>query len=312
MAQQTETLANERIVYLNGDFIPESNATVHIHDYGFTHGDGVFDTARTFAGEPFLLEEHIKRLFRSLRYVQIDPGLSPQEFIDISREVIDRNRHLLGPGDDYWVFQRISRGSAMPDGPGGRHGPTVAVTCVPLPLAARAKLFRDGIEVVIPSVRRTSPQAISPAAKTHNYLNLIVAGKEHAQTSPDAWPILLDDRGFLTEGSGSNLFLVRDGAVRTPKEQYVLPGLSRQVVKDLCVQLDIPCTEDDLASYDGITADEAFITSTSLCMCHLSRFNGVDLPGDGKPGPITQRLIQAYREKIGTDFVAQYLDKLAD
>ena len=189
MVDVSAQLSNERMVYLNGDYVPESRAMVHFLDRGFIYGDGVFDTARTFNGQAYRLEQHIERLFRSLRYLQIDPGLSADEFAAISEDVLARNRHLLGENEDYWIFQRVTRGSAFPDGPGGRDGPTVIVYCVPLPLKARAPLFRDGIEVVIPATRRAPPEVLSPAAKTQNYLNLVVAGLESKASAPDAWPI---------------------------------------------------------------------------------------------------------------------------
>ncbi len=189
-----DSLMNERVVYLNGEFVPESRATIPISDRGFIYGDAVFDTARTFGGKIYRLREHVERLLRSLRYVQIDPGMDAEKFCAISEQVVERNTHLLGPSDDYWVFLRVTRGPNNPDGPGDKAEPTVIVTCVPLPLAKRANLFRDGIEVVVPSTRRTPPESLNPAAKTHNYLNLIVAGLETQKSAPDAWPILLDTR----------------------------------------------------------------------------------------------------------------------
>ena len=306
-----DNLSNERVVYLNGDYVPESRATISISDRGFIYGDAVFDTARTFGGKCYRLQEHVDRLMRSLRYVQIDPSLTAAEFTAIAEQVIERNLHLLGPSDDYWVFLRVTRGPNYPDGSGAEAGATVIVTCVPLPLAKRASLFRDGVEVVVPSTRRTPPEALNPAAKTHNYLNLIVAGLETQKTSPDAWPVLLDTRGFLTEGSGSNIFLVHDGKVRTPKAQYVLAGVSRAVTMDLCRNLGIDISEDDLAPYDAATADEAFITSTSLCLCPMGRFNG-GVIGDGEvPGPVTAKLMEAYRAEVKCDYVAQYLSHLS-
>ncbi len=305
-----DLLLNERVAYVNGEYMPESRATVSISDRGFIFGDAVFDTARTFGGKIYRLQEHVDRLFRSLRYVQIDPGLSTAEFCAISEQVVERNLHLLGPGDDYWVFLRVTRGPNYPDSPGGDAGATVIATCVPLPLAKRAPLFRDGIDVVVPSTRRTPPESLNPAAKTHNYLNLIVAGLENQKTSPDAWPVLLDTRGFLTEGSGSNIFLVHDGKVRTPKAQYVLAGVSRAVTMDLCRAQGIEIAEDDLAPYDAATADEAFITSTSLCLCPLRSFNGRAIGNGTVPGPVTAKLIAAYKAEVGADYVAQYLQHL--
>ena len=306
----SDSLSNERVVYLNGEYVPESRAQIPITDRGFIYGDAVFDTARTFGGKCYRLAEHVDRLMRSLRYVQIDPGLSAGEFTAIAEDVIERNLHLLGPNEDYWVFLRVTRGPNYPDGPGGDAGPTVIVTCVPLPLAKRAPLFRDGIDVVVPATRRTPPESLNPAAKTHNYLNLIVAGLETQKAAPDAWPVLLDTRGFLTEGSGSNIFLVQGGKVRTPKAQYILAGVSRAVTLDLCRDIGVDIAEDDLSPFDAATADEAFITSTSLCLCPMRSFNGAAI-GDGSvPGPVTAKLIEAYKAEVKTDYVAQYLDHL--
>ena len=306
----SDSLSNERVVYLNGEFVPESRATIPISDRGFIYGDAVFDTARTFGGKIYRLREHVERLMRSLRYVQIDPGLDADKFCTISEQVVERNAHLLGPSDDYWVILRVTRGSNNPNGPRDRAEPTVIVTCVPLPLAKRANLFRDGIEVVVPSTRRTPPESLNPAAKTHNYLNLIVAGLETQKSAPDAWPVLLDTRGFLTEGSGSNIFLVHGGKVRTPKAQYVLAGVSRAVTLDLCRDLGIEIEEDDLSPYDAATADEAFITSTSLCLCPMGKFNGRPVADGTVPGPVTARLMEAYKAEVKTDYVAQYLSHL--
>ena len=310
MNETSGSLSNERVVYLNGEYVPESRATISISDRGFIYGDAVFDTARTFGGICYRLPEHVERLMRSLRYVQIDPGLGAAEFTAIADEVIERNLHLLGPNEDYWVFLRVTRGPNYPDGPGGDKGPTVIVTCVPLPFRKRAPLFRDGIDVVVPATRRTPPEALNPAAKTHNYLNLIVAGLETQKSGPDAWPVLLDTRGFLTEGSGSNIFLIQNGKLRTPKAQYVLPGVSRAITMDLCRDLGLDIQEDDLSPFDAAVADEAFITSTSLCLCPMRSFNGAAI-GDGTvPGLITAKLIEAYTREVKTDFVAQYLDHL--
>ena len=218
-------LANERVAYFNGDVVPESQVLISFRDRGFRLGDGAFDTTRTFGHRIFKIEEHIARFFRTLRYLQIDPGLSPQELIDISEDVLARNLHLLDKDEDYWVFQRVTRGLEVVGGDIFEHdGPTVIVECTPLPLKARAGLFRDGIEVVVPAMRRVPPEALSSRAKTHNYLNLILADKEAKANNPGAWGILLDGDGFLTEGMGSNFFLVEDGRVLTPRPQKVLGG----------------------------------------------------------------------------------------
>jgi branched-chain amino acid aminotransferase len=302
--------ANERIVYFNGDYIPESQALVPYRERSFIFGDGAFDMTRTFCHRIFKLDAHLERFYRSLKALRLDPTMPVEQMAAISREVVERNLHLIGAADDYWLGQRITRGVHRAAGDNWKHtGPTVIVECMPLPLAERAHLYRDGIQVVTPSVRRTPPEALTPRAKSHNYLNLVMGDIEvHAQ-NPVGWAILLDMNGNLCEGLGSNIFLVKDGVLRTPRENFVLPGVSRATAIELAAKLNIPFREDDLDLYDAYNADEAFITSTSLCICPVASINGMAM-GAGAYGPVTKRLIDAYADLVGCDFVQQYLDRL--
>ena len=234
-------MLNERVAFVNGEFVPESRATISIHDLGFVYGDAVYDTARTFAGKLFKLPEHIERLYQTLRYVRIDPGMTPQQMTEKTEEVVRRNLPLLNEGDDFWVTQRVSRGLARYEGdPIVYAGATVVIECVPLPFKGRAHYFRDGIPVATPSVRRIAPEALSPRAKTTNYLNMTLGDLEVKARDPKLWAVLLDHNGNLCEGIGANIFLVRGGVVMTPKEDNVLPGISRATVIELCRQLAIP------------------------------------------------------------------------
>ncbi|MBM3492366.1 MAG: branched-chain amino acid aminotransferase [Alphaproteobacteria bacterium] len=298
-------LANQRIAYHNGAYLPEDEVRVSFRDRGFKYGDAAFDTTRSFGGRIFKLPEHVERFYRSLRYLRLDPGLSPAQMIAVSEEVFARNRHLLGPDEDFWLSQRVSRGLDS-GGP-----PTVIVECTPLPLKARAPLFRQGIEVVVPAVRRVSPSAVSPRSKMHNYINLILADFEAKAATPDAWAVLLDENGNLAEGQGSNIFLAREGRLYTPSGKYVLPGVSRQTVIDLAAAEGIAVVEGDIDLYDAAVADEAFLTSTSLCLCPIRAINGGKLGDGGVPGPLTKRLMAAYAKFVGFDFVGQYLKHLA-
>ena len=304
-------LANERVAWFNGKIVRESEVLIPFRDQGFLRGDAVFDMTRSFNGKAFRLAEHIARLYRSLRYLDLDPGMPASEMAAVSEEVLARNRHLLGPGEDYWLAQRISRGiNRVPGDNWERYGPNVIVECVPLPLRERAKHFRDGIGVVTPSLRRTPPDSLSPRAKMHQYLNLVLADREVKAQNPDAWAVLLDVNGNLSEGQGSNIFLVRDGCLMTPRERYVLPGVSRQAVIDLAATLKIPFEEQDIDLYDAYTADECFLTSTSLCICGVRSLNGRSFAEGTVPGPVTRRLTEAYKKLVGCDFVAQYLRRL--
>lgn len=306
----SEVRANHRVAFFNGRFVPEREVVLPFRDRGFKYGDAAFDMTRTFHGRPFRLKEHVARLYRSLRYLRIDPGLRPEEMEEISEQVLDRNRHFLTPDTDFWVGQRVSRGVDAVGDEGWEHtGPNIIVECIPLPLKARARLFRDGIDIVVPPTRRAAPEALSPRAKTHNYLNLITADLEAKSQDREAWSVLLDSQGHLAEGIGSNIFLVHDGAVTTPHAQWVLPGISRQAVIDLCGELGIACRESDLDLYDAATADEIFMTSTSLCICPVRSIAGRALPGP-LPGPLTTRLAEAYARMVNCDFTAQYLSHL--
>jgi branched-chain amino acid aminotransferase len=305
------SLVNERVAWFNGNIVRESEVMIPFRDQGFLRGDAVFDMTRSFNGKAFRLKEHIARLYRSLKYLEIDPGISPAEMAAISENVLDRNRHLLGPGEDYWLAQRISRGiSQVPGDNWDHYGPNVIVECIPLPLRERAKYFRDGIEVVTPSLRRTPPDSLSPRAKMHQYLNLVLADREVKAQNSAAWAVLLDVNGNLSEGQGSNIFLVRDGRLTTPRERYVLPGVSRQAVIELARQPAISCKENDVDLYDAYTADECFLTSTSLCICGVRSLNGRTFAAGEVPGPVTTRLIEAYKRLVECDFVAQYLQRL--
>lgn len=301
----------ERVAYFNGKIVPESQVLIPFRDRSFKYGDGVFDMTRTFGGRIFKLTEHVDRLYRSLKYAGIDIGLSREEVMAISEEVLNQNLPLLDPADDYWVAQRVSRGVDLVGGDFWQNsGPTVIIDCTPLPLKARAHLYRDGIDVVFPSVQRTPPECLSPNVKSHNYLNIIMGDLEVRSVNPNHWALLLDTRGFLSEGMGSNVFLVKDGVLYTPKVQYVLAGVSRQTVIELAEQLKFKVVEDDLTPYDAFTADEAFITSTSFCICPVHSFNGKTV-ADGKvPGPLTKQLTEAYSDLVDCDFVEQYLRHL--
>lgn len=302
---------SERTVYFNGNYIPESQAKVPFRDRSFKYGDGVFDMTRTFGHKIFKIKEHVDRLYQSLNYMSIHINLSKKEMIDISNKVLEINLPLIDNKEDYWVGQRISRGT---DKVGGEQwdidgGPTIIVECAPLPLKPRASLYETGIKVWTPSVRRTPFQSMSPRAKTHNYINLILGDNEVKNIDEEAWAVLLDINGNLTEGMGSNIFTVSNNILYTPKTQSVLGGISRETVVNLARKIGIKVIEKDIEIFEAINSDEMFLTSTSLCVCPVSFFNGKKI-GENIFGPITKSLIKAYSDFVEFDFVSQYLDNL--
>lgn len=296
-----------RVAYLNGEYLPEAETKISIRDAGVVYGDGVFDTARTFDGKLFRMKEHLDRLADSLAYARIDAGISMDDLLAATEELVARNEAARRDGEDWWVTARVTSGQQSFDGePAPNTGATVMIDSVPLPLRARANFFRDGIAAVIPGRRRVHPEALSPNAKTNNYMNMIIAQREVAAVSSGAWALMLDVNGDIAEGPGSNIFVVRNGVVFTPTSEYVLAGISRAVVIELCGSLGIECREETLSVHTAMTADEAFFTSTSLCACPVSTLNGARFRA-GIPGPVTKRIMDAFADLVGMDYVAQYL-----
>jgi len=227
----------------------------------------------------------------------------------LTHEILERNITLLQENEDYWVTQRVTRGIRSGDLNQDTSSieSTIIINCRKIIFRKRAPYFKDGVPLSVSSVRRIPPWAVSPRAKTHNYLNMVLAENEVKAHSPSAWAVLLDENGNLCEGLGCNIFVVKNGVLYTPPDMYTLGGITRKVVMDLARSVNIPLIVKDLDPYDAITADEIFLTSTSLCVCPAISFNGTII-GDGDiPGPITKKLQKAFNSIINMDFVQQYL-----
>ena len=288
--------------YFNGEWVPFSQVKIDPMDRGFIVGDVIFDVARTFNGKSFRMDQHIDRLYRSLKYVRIDPGLSPREMYDISEEAIARNENLREEAGDFTITQFITRGpgnSSRDAGP-----PAVCVKISAAAFGRYAKLYNDGAHGVITRTRSYPVDSLDPKVKHYSRMNFNLADLEAADVDPEGWPILTDSEGNLTEGTGYNVFLVTDGVIRTPGDRNILQGISRGMVFDLAEQLEIPLVEEDLQPYDMYTADEAFFSSTTPCVLPVTVVDKRDI-GDGRPGPIVQQLLSAWSEVVGLDIVDQ-------
>jgi branched-chain amino acid aminotransferase len=294
----------EYTAYFKGEWMPFSEVKIDPMDRGFTVGDVVFDVARTFNGKSFRMEDHIQRLYRSLKFVRIDPGLSAKEMLDISEEVVQRNDHLRAEVGDFTITQFVTRGPGSSSRSAGP--PAVCVKVAPIGFGRFADLFKDGAHGVITRTRSYPVESLDPKVKNYSRMNFNLADLEAADVDPEAWPILTDADGSLTEGTGYNVFLVTDGVIRTPGDRNILQGVSRGMVFDLARQLNIPLVEEDLQPYDLYTADEAFFSGTSPCILPVSKVDQREI-GDGRPGPIVQQLLSAWSETVGMDIVDQAL-----
>ena len=290
--------------YICGEWMPTSQVRIDPMDRGFLVGDAVFDVARTFNGRSFRMREHVDRLYRSLKYVRIDPGMAPEDMVMTSEEVIRRNEHLRAEVGDFAIWQFVTRGRgrwAHSAGP-----PAVGVFIRSLGFARFAHLYTEGAHGVIVRSRSYSPESLDPKVKNFSRMNFNMAELEAGDIDKAGWPILMDSRGNVTEGVGYNIFLVADGVVRTPGDRTVLQGVSRGMVFELAKGLGIPIVEEEVQPYDLYTADEVFFSSTSPCVLPVTRVDRRPV-GNGVPGPVVRRLLAAWSEAVGLDIVEQAL-----
>ena len=292
----------DTITYWNGDWVPFSEVKIHPHDRGFMVADTVFDAARTFNGKGFRFKEHVDRLYRSLNYARLDPRLTPEEMLDLHEEAVERNRHFLPEVGDFVIWPFVTRGLgrwASTAGPAN-----VCIEVRPIDYGRFLPFMQAGAHGVIAKTRSYSSQALDPKIKHYSRMNFNLAEMEAKDVDPDAWPILLDAAGNLSEGTGYNVFLVTDGTIRTAGDSSILQGISRMTVNDLAEQLNIPISEEELQPYDLYTADEVFFSGTSYCVMPVTKVDRREI-GDGKPGPVLQQLLAAWGEMVGVDIIGQ-------
>ena len=299
---------DQRIVYINGEYVNAYEATVSVFDRGFRWGDAVYEVERTFAGKVYETEAHVIRLLNSLRYTGIEPNISKQEFVDIVEKVSALNAPAFGDDNDYEVVQVVSRGEVLPDRT-AVSSPTVVCYCEPLALTSWAHQYVEGVRLVVPSTRRTPPQSLSPKAKISNKMNHFVAQREASNIDPQAMALLLDDAGNITEAPGGNFLFLSDDVLCVPNTNKVLGGISMLSVIQVAQGLGITVEEKEYTPFDVYHAQEAFVTSTPYMMLPVASLNGMPV-GSGKPGPIGKRILAVLSEKVGLDIVDQALRSL--
>ena len=304
----------EPLVYLNGRLVPASQAHLAIYDAGIVLGATVTEMTRTFRHEPFRLEDHLARLFRALKYVRLDIGLSLDELAARSHELLAHNLKTIDSRDDLGLIHFVTAGEyatyAGSAGGAARTTPTVCMHTFPLPWELWAQRVRQGIHLVTPSIRHVPPQCFDPKMKYRSRMHYFLADQEARLVDPEASALLLDLDGNLTETSGANFLLVDRGAIVSPTLRNILPGISRATVIELAAELGIPFVERDLQVYSAINADEAFVTSTPYCLLPVTKVNGTAV-GGGAPGPVFRALQGAWSKRVGVEIEQQIVDGAA-
>ena len=241
-------MSAQRQVYFNGKYVPESEARVSIFDSALMFGDMVFEVTRTYNHEPFRLREHLERLYAGIKILEIDCGLTIDEMEAVTLETMEVNASLFPEGLDMQIMHDVSRGplalydTVFPQG----LEPTVSINCWPLTyhLAGIADSYDTGVHAVTVPQRSVPSRLIDPKIKNRSRIYYQVAGVQAGKVEPGAYPILMDDDGFLTEGAGANFFIVRDGELFTPEGRNILRGVTRGAVMDLAASEGIPCVSE--------------------------------------------------------------------
>lgn len=300
---------SQRVVFLNGSFVPEREAKISIYDMSLSEGAMAFEVCRTFNGRLFKLREHLERLHDSLSALGVQSGMSLGELERVSQETLARNLSTESADTDWNLIVNVSPGPSptfIEAFTAEEVRPTVIVSCFPMTrrLAKLAGAYHHGVDVVVPEQRAMPPDLLDPAIKTRGRLHYLIAAQQAGRMRAGATAVLVNPQGYLTESTNANVFLVREGKLYTPHLRDVLPGVTRGVILDLAEVLGLDVAEADLTVKDALQASEVLLTSTSIGILHARSFNGTTL-GDGKPGPIGLKLRTAFDQHVGVDIVAQ-------
>ena len=288
------------IAYFNGEWIAHDQLRLPIEDLGFQLGATIVERMRTFQSQAYRLDEHLQRLRHSLQVVGWDAERLVPEVAAATVELLARNAKLLAPGDDWGLAVFITPGRTT-----DAAQPTVCVRGYPLPFADWAAKFQAGVELAVVDIRQVPDNCWPSELKCRSRLHYYLADQQAAAKTPGARALVLDQDGNVGEATTANVVahFASSGLVTPPREK-VLPGVSQQVLFELADELNISHAQRDLTPVELATAAEVFLTSTSVCMLPVVRIDGQPV-GQGRAGPIYQRLLAAWGEQVGVDIPGQ-------
>jgi branched-chain amino acid aminotransferase len=299
----------QRLVYFNGKFVPDSEARISIYDSALMFGDMVFEMTRSFNNKQFKLREHLERLYASIRYARIPLEMTIDQMEAAVYETIEVNKHCFEEYDEDRIMINVSRGLIpIYEGKVGTPaGPNVIIANYPLrwTIQGLSHLYDTGINLVLVPQRALPAHLLEPKIKNRSRMHYQMANIQASlYEGKDNWAMLIDPDGFIAEGTGDNIFIVKDGVVITPEGRNILRGISRDYTFEICDQLDIKCIEKNIDPYDLLNADECFVTATPFCVLPVMRYNGQSI-GDGKYGKITKSILKQWSANVGLDIEKQ-------
>jgi branched-chain amino acid aminotransferase len=289
-------------IYLNGELVEKEKAVVSVYDHGFLYGDGVFEGIRVYSGNVFRLKEHLDRLYDSAKAILLNIPHTYEEMEEIVLQTLRKNDFR-----DAYIRLVISRGTGdLGLDPRRCKAPNIVVIAEQLALFPQ-ELYEKGITMVTVPTRRNRPDILSPKVKSLNYLNNIMVKVEATNAGADE-ALTLNTEGYVAEGSGQNIFLVKRGVLYTPPS-YVgaLEGVTRNAIIDLARELGYEVKEEPFTRYDVYVADEVFLTGTAAEVIPVVSLDSRVI-GDGKPGIHTHTLLNAFRRLVVEDGVKVYTE----
>ncbi|MGM0920956.1 MAG: branched-chain-amino-acid transaminase [Bacillota bacterium] len=284
-------------IFLNNEFVKKEDAKISVYDHGFLYGDGIFEGIRVYSGNIFRLNEHMKRLYESARSILLNMPYTQEEMTDLTVKTVEKNGL-----DDAYIRLVVSRGVGdLGLDPYKCKQANVVIIVEPLSIFPK-HLYETGIDIVTVPTRRNRPDVLSPKVKSLNYLNNVLV-KIEAHLANVSEALMLNDQGYVAEGSADNVFIYKNKKLLTPPGYLgALEGVTRNVIIEIAEELGYDVREEPFTRHDVYTADEVFLTGTAAEVIAVVKVDGREI-GDGQPGEHTNRLLECFREKVISDGV---------
>ena len=286
---------NELIVYINGEYLPESQAKISVYDHGVLFSDGVFEGIRIYEEKIFKFDEHIDRLYCAAKAIKLDIPINKNEMKQVVQETCKRNNMANG-----YIRLVVTRGIGdLGIDPDKCPNPTIFCIVAQLKLYSN-EMYENGLSIITASQRRNKSTIVDPQIKSLSYLNNILA-KIEANRSGAAEAVMLNEDGIVTECTVSNIFMIKDEVLYTPPT-YVgaLDGITRRTVISLAKEMGIEVQEREFTLFNLYNADECFLTGTGAEIIAVKEVDERVI-GEGRMGDMTRRLLHRFREYVRED-----------
>ncbi|MFC3883122.1 branched-chain-amino-acid transaminase [Bacillus songklensis] len=290
----------EQWIYLNNEFVKKEDAKISVYDHGFLYGDGVFEGIRVYSGNVFRLEEHIDRLYKSAHSIMLNIQQTPDEMTKLIVDTVAKNKL-----ENAYIRVVVSRGIGnLGLDPYNCGVPNLVIIAEPLSLFPK-ELYERGLEIITVATRRNRPDVLSPKVKSLNYLNNVLV-KIEAHLAGVSEALMLNDQGYVAEGSADNVFILKKGILYTPPTYLgALEGITRNAIIDIAKELGYEVKEEPFTRHDVYIADEVFLTGTAAEVIAVVKVDGRVI-GKGVPGEHTKRLLEAFRQRVVADGIKVY------